>query len=191
MKIDRTSENWQQIRQLEAVIRQSDVDALKAEGVGLRARWESGKCYLSYRKGKKRLPNGVLAELAKEVRGGAWEVDERMKFATDFPTEVELVDAVKKFGSWREMTHRPRGEEQEHAPNDGNGGQDDHVDEDDPTKERDHRIPKAIKNLARATQLINSIDPADLGDAQDLIVMFNEAVRRFNESVASLAREAA
>lgn len=76
-----------------------------AEGSGLRARWEFGRELVSRRDGKGRLPNGLLKQVVELTGTGRAELGARMKFAEMFPTEAELSDAVRTFGSWHQVVH--------------------------------------------------------------------------------------
>jgi hypothetical protein len=79
---------------LEPLVRKDhEVDA--AEGDGLRARWEFGRMLLSMRSGK-RLPNGVLEQLAEETGKSRAELKFRMQFAARY----ELAKALASFNCW-------------------------------------------------------------------------------------------
>lgn len=67
-----------------------------------RARWEFGHMLLAARDGAGRLPNGFLAELVDETGKSRRELSYRAQFATDFPSEAELCNALHSFGSWRD-----------------------------------------------------------------------------------------
>jgi N6-adenosine-specific RNA methylase IME4 len=76
-----------------------------AEDAGLRARWEFGHELLAARDGKGRLPNGYLRTVTERTGVGRAEAGARMKFAERWPTEAELSDAVRTFGSWHQVVH--------------------------------------------------------------------------------------
>lgn len=78
------------------------VDA--AEGEGLRARWEFGHDLLGHRVGKK-LPVGLLDDLAEQTGKSRAELKYRILFAERFPDEKALVNAVDQYGSWHSIVN--------------------------------------------------------------------------------------
>jgi hypothetical protein len=81
----------------------------------VQARWASGRCLLSLRKGKQ-LPKGIREFLQKELRVSGSEVSARMKFADKFDTEEKLSNALETYGSWHNiirdaLTTKPRSDE--------------------------------------------------------------------------------
>ncbi len=74
----------------------------------LRERWEFGKLMLTERvnqKGEpaKRLPDNRLAELVKATGKSQAELNYRMQFVEAYPTDDELLTAVRSFMSWRQL----------------------------------------------------------------------------------------
>ncbi len=92
-----------QYKQLEARIRRGDLDALLA-------RWEFGRKLLKERGDAKRLPNGRLEELAKNVSQSRAELKNRMQFAQQYSSKVKVEAAFKKYGSWSEICVRGMGQ---------------------------------------------------------------------------------
>jgi len=90
-------------RALEDRIRASDRD-------GLRDRWEFGRALLAELGSRERLPNGRRDEIAKAVAIGRAEVNNRMQFAKEYPTEERLTHAVSQFVSWHEIVRRGLGD---------------------------------------------------------------------------------
>lgn len=85
-----------------------------AEGSGLWARWEFGRELVSRRDGKSQLPKGLLKAVAEMTGASRPELSARMKFAEMFPTEDELSNAVRTFGSWHQIVNvalSPRSED--------------------------------------------------------------------------------
>lgn len=74
----------------------------KAEGTGIHARWRFGT-KLNEEKPGKQLPNGRLQEVAGEVGRSSREIQRRMQFSDEYPTEKEVRHAVSHFGSWHEI----------------------------------------------------------------------------------------
>jgi hypothetical protein len=74
-----------------------------AEVEGIRDRWEFGRLMLEARGGKKRLPNGYLAELVTRTGKSQSELSYRVKFAEAYPTEAELSNALESYSSWHEL----------------------------------------------------------------------------------------
>lgn len=81
------------------------VDA--AEGDGIFARWEFGRELLAERVGKQ-LPKGRLDEIAKAIGKSRQEIGHRLKFASDYRTEIEVSNAIRNFGSWFAIVNRPQ-----------------------------------------------------------------------------------
>jgi hypothetical protein len=73
------------------------------EDENIRDRWEFGRVMLAARDGKKRLPNGYLAELVKATGKSQRELSNRLRCADVYPTEVELCNALQSCPSWHEM----------------------------------------------------------------------------------------
>lgn len=73
------------------------------ESTALRARWEFGHQMLNARDGAGRLPNGYLTELVERTGKSRDELSKRARFASRFPTESELYNAVTQFGSWHQI----------------------------------------------------------------------------------------
>ena len=69
------------------------IDTCEAEGI--RDRWEFGRLMLAARAGRKRLPNGYLAELVQRTGKSQSELSYRLRFAETFPTEAELSNALE------------------------------------------------------------------------------------------------
>ena len=84
-----------------AVERQVDAAVQRAEAARdeLHARWESGKEMLAERKGKQ-LPKGRLDELVEASGKGVRELQYRMQFAEQYPTEDKVRMAMQTFPSW-------------------------------------------------------------------------------------------
>jgi N6-adenosine-specific RNA methylase IME4 len=70
------------------------------EGEALRDRWEFGHLMLAARDGKSRLPNRYLTALAERTGKSRAELKFRAQFATTYPTESELANALASYGSW-------------------------------------------------------------------------------------------
>lgn len=87
----------------------------QAEDQGLRARWEFGRDLLGHRVGKQ-LPRDLLADVVAETGKSRWELQQRMRFAQLFPTEDEVFDAIKHFGSWFRIVHEALPEPRELTP---------------------------------------------------------------------------
>ena len=83
------------LKKIEARITKSDEE-------GLRARWESGRKLLSQREGKL-LPRGLLEAVATELGVSRQELQFRVKFVEIYPTEQELSNGVRQFGSWHQI----------------------------------------------------------------------------------------
>jgi hypothetical protein len=77
------------------------IDAAEAEGIT--ERWEFGRLMLAAREGKKRLPNGYLAELVSRTGKSQRELSYRIQFAERYPTEAELRNALRDYSSWHDM----------------------------------------------------------------------------------------
>ena len=77
---------------LEAQIAGSDVE-------GIRARWEFGRWLLSQRVGKK-LPAGLLDQLAAATGQSRTELQYRVRFAERYPDEDALCNALHNHSSW-------------------------------------------------------------------------------------------
>jgi hypothetical protein len=74
-----------------------------SEADGIRDRWEFGRVMLAARAGKKRLPNGYLAELVRRTGKSQTELSNRLRCAEMFPTEAELSNALESYPSWHEL----------------------------------------------------------------------------------------
>jgi N6-adenosine-specific RNA methylase IME4 len=81
-----------------------DAEVDRAEGEGLRARWEFGRDLLSQRVGKK-LPVGRLDKLADRTGKSRVELKRRVQFAERFPDESALAHAVSQWGSWHAIVN--------------------------------------------------------------------------------------
>lgn len=77
------------------------IDAL--EGDALRDRWEFGRLMLAARDGAGRLPNGYLSALVDKTGKSRSELKYRAIFASQCPTEAELVTAVTSYQSWTDL----------------------------------------------------------------------------------------
>lgn len=75
-----------------------------AESNGILDRWRFGKMLLKERVGKQ-LPRGRLDEVAEACGKSQTEIKYRMLFATKFPTESKVVNAVDDFGSWHNIVN--------------------------------------------------------------------------------------
>jgi hypothetical protein len=75
----------------------------KAEGDGLRARWEFGYELLMQRVGEK-LPPGLLNQVCADVGVSRAEVKFRVRFADKFPDEKSLANALANWPTWFQMT---------------------------------------------------------------------------------------
>lgn len=89
-----------------------DLEAKVREGAtaAIRARWESGRAMNNLKGNNKQLPKGVLAAWSEELTALGFtaasksELGYRMMFAKKFPTEADVSNAVRKFGSWHAIT---------------------------------------------------------------------------------------
>jgi phage N-6-adenine-methyltransferase len=81
-----------------------DAQIDRAEDDGIRARWQFGRALLMRRVGRK-LPDGVLEQLAHELNRSQAEIRHRMRFATHFHTEELLDNAVIEWRSWHEIVN--------------------------------------------------------------------------------------
>lgn len=77
----------------------------EAEGDGIMARWEFGRELLAERVGKQ-LPAGRLDEIAEAISKSRREVQARIQFAENHPTENEVRNAVAHFGSWHNIVNK-------------------------------------------------------------------------------------
>jgi BMFP domain-containing protein YqiC len=68
----------------------------------LRDRWEFGHLMLAKRKGKQ-LPKGMLDKLVEETGKSKTELWFRAQFAERYPTEDEVLTAIRTFGSWTQI----------------------------------------------------------------------------------------
>jgi hypothetical protein len=66
----------------------------------LRDRWEHGRMMAEERGGKKKLPDGRMAELVAATGKSAQELSYRMQFAERYPTEDQFSTAVENCTSW-------------------------------------------------------------------------------------------
>lgn len=85
---------------VDKLIDDADARMLESFRESLRQRWTFGRLMIAARDGKKRLPNGYLAALAKATGKSQSELKYRSQFAEKYPTEDELATAVASFGSW-------------------------------------------------------------------------------------------
>lgn len=65
---------------------------------------------LAARDGMGRLPNGYLAELAERTGKSRDELSKRARFATRYPSEAELHNAVLQFSSWHQVANNLKAE---------------------------------------------------------------------------------
>ena len=71
------------------------------EEIAILGRWEFGRALLAERNGKKQLPNGRLAEVAKMIGHKTHrELHFRMSFAAKYGSEETVRTAVRTYGSW-------------------------------------------------------------------------------------------
>lgn len=75
------------------------------DGASIRSRWEFGHYMLGLKKGKQ-LPNGTIAQFAREVNRHPSELSSWMKFAAKYPTEQQLSDVIRDFRNWYRITHK-------------------------------------------------------------------------------------
>jgi N6-adenosine-specific RNA methylase IME4 len=92
-----------------------DAEVDRAEGEGLRARWEFGRDLLGQRVGKK-LPAGLLDELAERTGKSRAELKKRVQFAERFPDEAALGNAVIQWGSWHAIVNEALPDQRELTP---------------------------------------------------------------------------
>lgn len=90
----------------------------KSEDDGLRARWASGHCLLTERKGKL-LPRYALAIWAQHLGVHRSELSARMKFAEKYSTEEELSTFIESFKTWhairtQALIDKPRSKKKVH-----------------------------------------------------------------------------
>ena len=85
--------------------RELDARVDGAEGEGILARWHFGQLLLRERElnGGKQLPHGRLDEVALAIGKGRGEVNRRLQFAAEYPTEGKVHHAVMTFGSWHRI----------------------------------------------------------------------------------------
>lgn len=76
----------------------------EAEGDALMARWQFGRAVLSERSGKQ-LPAGRLDEIAEMIGKSRAEIKHRANFASRYPTEAEVANAVSHFKSWHSIVN--------------------------------------------------------------------------------------
>jgi hypothetical protein len=160
--------NWQgEMRRLEDAVQKSD-------GEALRARWASGRYMLDLRKGKQ-LPRGVLGELAGKLGVHRSELTARMKFASKFPSEAKVAEAISKFRTWYEikqnaLTDKPRKQKR-------------------PTASADQR---GAHHLRRVLEIFERIDSAELGEAEyALLLEIEEGIKRIKQAVRRPRTDAA
>ena len=67
---------------------------------------------LAARGGKKRLPNGYLAELVQRTGKSQTELSYRLRFAEMFPTQAELSNALESYTSWHALIETSTGQAQ-------------------------------------------------------------------------------
>lgn len=164
-----------QLQQCEATVRQGDHAALMA-------RWQSG-CYLNaLRSGKKRLPNGMLKQLADTLGVSRSELTNRMKFATKFPTEADVTNAVGKFGSWHNIANHGLTDNPQTNSDDAPACTDETDSPDDGDK-----ADYALAVLAKVVAVIDDIDSALLGDdGLALLERIAEGVERLRNGAKTL-----
>jgi hypothetical protein len=73
-----------------------------AESTGVLARWEFGRLLLGQRAGRK-LPAGLLATVGADLGVSRTELQKRMRFAEKYPTEEEMRNALRNYGSWHRI----------------------------------------------------------------------------------------
>ena len=79
---------------------------------GLLARWEFGRALVRERdaNGGNRLPNGRLDALRNTLRiRSRRELQRRMQFAEQYPTEGRVADAFAEYSTWHEIVRRGLG----------------------------------------------------------------------------------
>jgi hypothetical protein len=69
----------------------------------LRDRWEHGRMMLAERGGKKKLPDGRMAELVKATGCGQSELKYRMQFAEQYSEEIGFANALANCTSWKQV----------------------------------------------------------------------------------------
>ena len=74
-----------------------------SEADSIRDRWEFGRLMLAARDGRKRLPNGYLAQLVQRTGKSRRELGYRVQFAETYPTEAELCNALHSLTSWHDV----------------------------------------------------------------------------------------
>ncbi len=94
-----------ELKALDRRIQESDERTAESSQSGLRDRWEFGRKLLTLRGNKKKLPDGLLDELAQQGRNRQ-ELQARMKFAATYPDDERLSDAIRQFPTWHAMIHR-------------------------------------------------------------------------------------
>jgi hypothetical protein len=111
-----------QYKQLEARIRKTDLDVLKARWQGLKARWAFGHQLLKERGDKERLPKGRLEAIYAAVGNMRvtydaykMECSRRLRFAAQYPTEAKVRAAFEDYGSWSEICAWGMGEDRRAA----------------------------------------------------------------------------
>lgn len=138
----------------------------KSDGDGVRARWASGRYLLTLKNGKKQLPKGTLNNLANALGVARSELGARMTFAAKFPTEEKLSTGVESFPTWTAI--------RQHALI-------------NKRRVKVAKTPYAGKGLQHAIEIIENVDPATLGETEQLLLgALDEAVRRLKESLVFL-----
>jgi hypothetical protein len=193
MNIDTTSENWQEIRRLEEVIRQSENDveeiARKAEdelrhgeSIGLLARWKSGQQMSTLKRGRKQLPPGVVKELAAALERDPSEVRARMKFAELYRTEEEVSHVVRELGSWHQI--RKHGLKNRRQEADGTVTDAEPVTETAPTTTAESSYSHSLQ---RVLDFIENIDSAELTQRDlELLAQVANRTHRLQDAVVTL-----
>ena len=87
---------------LNQLLRDLERKISRSESTGVVARWEFGKLLLGQRVGKK-LPAGLLANVAADLGVSRSELQKRVRFAEKYPTETELCNALHSYGSWHRI----------------------------------------------------------------------------------------
>ena len=106
MRVDRQRQE-RRVRRDDQVARQSALEReiTKGEKSALLARWRFGRGLLAEREahGGKQLPHGRLDEVAEAVGRSRSEIEYRIEFAANYPTEAEVSNAVGHLQSWRDV----------------------------------------------------------------------------------------
>jgi len=97
------STTMKQYKRFEAQITKGDLDALQA-------RWKFGRKLLDERGDAKRLPHGRMKQISNALLISRRELQNRMQFAAEYPTETKVRAAFKKYGSWSAICERGMGD---------------------------------------------------------------------------------